>query len=62
VQAELTECARLLDAAEQTVIERTHWAQRVQADLDRARNLLEMVKASRWIKAGRRVGLGPELP
>jgi hypothetical protein len=61
VQGELTECARLLDAAEQTVIERTDWALRVEADLDRAQNLLEMVRASRWLRLGRRVGLGPEL-
>jgi SAM-dependent methyltransferase len=61
VQAELTECARLLDIAEQTVIERTEWAQRVQADLDRVQQVLAMVKASRWVKIGRRAGLGPEL-
>jgi hypothetical protein len=43
------------------LLERTAWAQR----LDQERRLLEeqltLVRASRWIKLGRKVGLGPAL-
>jgi hypothetical protein len=61
VQSELTDCAALLERAEQTVIERTEWAQRVQAELDRANQVLAMVRASRWVRLGRKAGLGPDL-
>jgi len=58
---ELIECGRLLSAAEATVEERTHWAQ----DLDSQRELLaaqvRAVQASRWIKLGRKFGVGPAI-
>ncbi len=57
----LAECARLLDRAEQTVIERTQWAQRLDRELLEARALLGSVRASRWVRLGRKVGLGPDL-
>lgn len=49
---ELTECLALLQVAEQTVEERTLWAQRLDSELN-------LIRASRWIKLGRKVGLGP---
>ena len=52
---------RLLDQAEATVIERTLWAQRLDAELVRAKELLEMIRQSRWLKLGQTVGLGPKL-
>jgi SAM-dependent methyltransferase len=52
--AELVECVRLLDRAEKTVIERTEWAQRLDARLG-------MVQASRWVRLGRKMGVGPAL-
>jgi hypothetical protein len=52
---------RLLDQAEATVIERTLWAQRLDAELVRAKELLEMIRQSRLLKLGRTVGLGPKL-
>jgi ubiquinone/menaquinone biosynthesis C-methylase UbiE len=58
---ELAECVRLLETSESTVVERTLWAQRAEtlrAELD-AR--LEMVRLSRWVRLGRKLGLGPDL-
>jgi chromosome segregation ATPase len=54
-QAELTKCVELLDRAEQTVIERTEWAQRLGRDL-------EAVYASPAYRYGRRLGLAPSPP
>lgn len=53
VQAELKKCVELLDRAEQTVIERTEWAQRLTRDL-------EAVYASPAYRFGRRLGLAPD--
>jgi hypothetical protein len=52
---------RLLDQAEATVVERTEWAQRLDAELAQARALLDLIRQSRWVKAGRALGLGPKL-
>lgn len=59
---ELIRCVGLLDAAEKTVQERTQWAQRLDAELTEVRAMLDMVRASRWVKMGSRVGLGPRIP
>ena len=59
---ELRTCIRLLDTAEKTVVERTAWGLRLEAELKRLETQFEMVRASRWVKLGRSVGLGPELP
>lgn len=56
---ELAECVRLLDAAETTVTERTEWAQRVEAQRQQLLAQLDMVRASRWLKLGRKLKLGP---
>jgi 2-polyprenyl-3-methyl-5-hydroxy-6-metoxy-1,4-benzoquinol methylase len=58
---ELAECVRLLDQAEATVTERTLWAQRLQTELEQAEARLGMVRASRWMRLGRTLGLGPRL-
>jgi SAM-dependent methyltransferase len=55
LQAELNKCVELLDRAEQTVVERTEWAQRLGRDL-------EAVYASPAYRYGRRLGLAPRLP
>jgi SAM-dependent methyltransferase len=55
VQGELKKCVELLDRAEQTVIERTEWAQRLTRDL-------EAVYASPAYRLGRRLGLAPNPP
>jgi SAM-dependent methyltransferase len=56
---DLAECVRLLETAEATVEERTLWAQRVEAQREKLEMQLSMIRASRWIKLGRKFGLGP---
>jgi DNA repair exonuclease SbcCD ATPase subunit len=58
---ELAECVRLLDTAEATVEERTWWGQRLEAELREAETQLSMARASRWLRLGRALGLGPPL-
>jgi ubiquinone/menaquinone biosynthesis C-methylase UbiE len=58
---ELAHCVDLLDAAEATVRERTIWAQNAEAQRAELGAKLEMIRASRWVKMGRTVGLGPDL-
>ncbi len=58
---QLANTVQLLDAAEQTVVERTEWAQRLDRDLNQIQAQLGMIRQSRWIKLGRTVGLGPRL-
>jgi ubiquinone/menaquinone biosynthesis C-methylase UbiE len=58
---ELAHCVGLLDAAEATVRERTVWAQTAEAARAQLAAQLEMIRASRWVKMGRTVGLGPDL-
>lgn len=58
---ELAHCVGLLDAAEATVRERTIWAQNAEAQRAELAAQLEMIRASRWVKMGRTVGLGPDL-
>jgi ubiquinone/menaquinone biosynthesis C-methylase UbiE len=58
---ELAHCVTLLDAAEATVRERTVWAQAADAQRAELAAKLEMIRASRWVKMGRQVGLGPEI-
>jgi SAM-dependent methyltransferase len=61
-QREIDECIRLLDIAENTVQERTAWALRLDAEIKDLQGRLSMVRASRWFKLGRTLGLGPVLP
>jgi len=51
----------LLDRAEATVIERTEWARRLEAELQATAAQLALVRQSRWLKLGRQIGLGPRL-
>jgi len=56
---ELSECVRLLETAEATVAERTLWAQRVEAQREELAAQMNFIRASRWLKLGRKIGLGP---
>jgi uncharacterized lipoprotein YmbA len=58
---ELLETVRLLDRAEATVIERTAWAQDLDAKLRQANAKLRMIADSRWMKLGRSAGVGPDI-
>ena len=55
----LEKSVRLLDDAEQRVIERTGWAQRLDRDLTKAREQLASVYGSPAYRIGRRFGLAP---
>ena len=57
---ELAQCVEYLHRAEKTVEERTLWAQRLQAEVEQLRGRLAVLEASRWVRLGRRVGLGPD--
>ncbi len=58
---ELSQCVEYLHQAEKTVEERTRWAQTLNTEVERLRRKLAMLEASRWVRLGRRVGLGPGL-
>lgn len=51
---DLAAVVKSLDTAEATVIQRTLWAQRLDLQLNQ-------VKASRWVRLGRKLGLGPKI-
>jgi SAM-dependent methyltransferase len=61
VERELVKCVELLHTAEKTVEERTHWAQDLDARLERTEAKLHAAQGSRWVKFGRKLGLGPDL-
>jgi chromosome segregation ATPase len=56
---ELARCAELLARAEATVEERTLWAKGLEAQAAELEKALSMFRASRWVKLGRTLGLGP---
>jgi len=58
---ELAECVRLLESSEATMIERTEWAQRAEAQRAELAARLNMVRASRWVRLGRKMSLGPDI-
>lgn len=58
---ELAQCVKLLDEAEARVVERTQWAQQLDARVQQLEQAMALVRASRWVRLGRRLGLGPSL-
>jgi SAM-dependent methyltransferase len=59
---ELGQCVEYLHATEQTVTERTEWAQGLERQVQELDRQVAMVRASRWVALGRTIGLGPRLP
>lgn len=57
--AELVETVRLLDRAEETVVERTLWAQRTEQERQNLEAKLNLIRTSRWVRLGRAIRLGP---
>jgi len=49
----------VIDRLENTVTERTLWAQRLDAEIARYREELREIKSSKWYRAGASLGLGP---
>jgi ubiquinone/menaquinone biosynthesis C-methylase UbiE len=58
---QLAECVRLLEAAEATVEERTLWAQRTEKLREDLAAQMDLIRTSRWVRLGRKFGLGPNL-
>lgn len=58
---ELSESLRLLKIAEQTVVDRTLWAERVEREKQLLETQLQGVRESRWVRLGRKLGLGPHV-
>jgi len=58
---QLAETLRLLDHAESTVVERTHWAQKLDQQVHQMEAQIELIRHSRWVKLGRKAGLGPKV-
>jgi len=59
ITRQLAEYVRLLAAAEANVEERTLLAERAQAQREELARQLNLIRASRWLKLGRKLGLGP---
>jgi SAM-dependent methyltransferase len=58
---ELAKCVDLLHAAEKTIDERTEWAHGLQKEIAAHEERLTNAQASKWLRLGRALGLGPEL-
>jgi len=51
-----------IDRLEAENLKKTEWALALSAEVDVLRGQLAMVVASRWVRAGHKIGLGPPLP
>jgi ubiquinone/menaquinone biosynthesis C-methylase UbiE len=61
ITQELVRLNQLLQTAEETVVERTTMAQRLENQKQALEAQLNSVRASRWMKLGRKLGVGPVL-
>jgi SAM-dependent methyltransferase len=61
VRRDLLTVLEKLTAAEAMVVERTLWAQRMAAQVEDLTARLNLWRASRWTKLGRKLNLGPDL-
>jgi ubiquinone/menaquinone biosynthesis C-methylase UbiE len=59
--ADLKTVVEALDAAENTVIERTQWAQRLDSERRVDLQSLGRVRSSRWVQLGWKLGVGPRI-
>jgi SAM-dependent methyltransferase len=60
--ADLVAAVEALHRTEKELEERTEWALRLQKEGEMLAQQLALVRASRWVRLGKRVGLGPALP
>jgi SAM-dependent methyltransferase len=60
--AELVKAVEALHHTEKELHERTEWALSLQKEASDLAQQVALFQASRWVKLGRKVGLGPELP
>ncbi len=61
ISEELAKTAVTLEQTGTDLQERTAWALRLEEEKRQLEDQLNMVRASRWVKLGRKVGLGPAL-
>jgi hypothetical protein len=61
-RAETARCLEALHQSEKELEDRTAWALRLQDEAKALGDQVSMFRASRWIKLGRRIGLGPAVP
>ena len=57
----LAKTTATLEQTEKDLQDRTGWALRLEEEKRQLEEQLNMVRASRWLKLGRKVGLGPAL-
>ncbi|HWC96260.1 MAG TPA: methyltransferase domain-containing protein [Candidatus Sulfopaludibacter sp.] len=60
--ADLVKAVAALHATEKELHERTEWALRLQEEAQQLAAHVALFRESRWVKLGRKVGLGPVLP
>lgn len=60
-RAELATCVHLLHETERTVEERTLWAQDLQRRIEALESTIASIQGSRWVRFGRKIGVGPDL-
>jgi SAM-dependent methyltransferase len=60
--AELVKAVEALDRTDKELQERTEWALRLEKESTELARQLALFHGSRWVKLGRKVGLGPVLP
>jgi O-antigen biosynthesis protein len=60
--AELVKAVEALHHTERELHERTAWALRLEKEAGELAQQVELFRASRWVRLGRKVGLGPTLP
>jgi len=58
---ELARCVEKLHESESTVEERTRWAMTLDARVEELTTRLASYDGSRWIRLGRKIGLGPDV-
>jgi ubiquinone biosynthesis O-methyltransferase len=58
---ELSKAVAALEQTEKELTERTEWAQQLDEEKRRLEDQLTLVRSSRWVKLGRKVGVGPAL-
>ena len=60
--AELAKAVEALHNTEKELEDRTGWALRLEKEAAELGRQLTLVRGSRWIKLGRKIGVGPDLP
>jgi 2-polyprenyl-3-methyl-5-hydroxy-6-metoxy-1,4-benzoquinol methylase len=60
--ADLVKAVEALHHTEKELHERTAWALRLEKEASELAQQVDLFRASRWVKLGRKVGLGPTLP